>query len=150
MCPTFATCIAKLNSRFDSLGVAPSRPVNTLTLQFVCYDALVFPLAMPREPYSSLSVSHIYGPDGSSSHLLLGHDRTFVDNTEEAFAAAFEVVREFSRLRLPYKTWTLGKRQNCASEARHTSLRFHMLGRNSVPIRAAARACGIFAAAGSI
>ncbi|MGO2141744.1 MAG: hypothetical protein ACTH30_15200 [Leucobacter sp.] len=34
---------------------------------------------------------------------LLGHDLTFVENTEEAFAAAFEVVREFSRLRLPDK-----------------------------------------------
>ena len=58
---------------------------------------------MPREPYSSLSVSHIYGPGENSSHVLLGHDLTFVENTEGAFAAAFEVVREFSRLRLPDK-----------------------------------------------
>ncbi|GAA2841589.1 hypothetical protein FB468_2858 [Leucobacter komagatae] len=58
---------------------------------------------MPREPYSSLSVSHIYGPGENSSQELLGHDLTFVEITEEAFAAAFEVVREFSRLWLPDK-----------------------------------------------
>lgn len=72
-------------------------------VQFTCFDALVFQIAMPREPYSSLSIKHLIGPDNVSTHLLLGHDLTFVENTEEAFSAAFEVVREFSRLRLPDK-----------------------------------------------
>lgn len=86
--------------QFGSCTFASSEHLH---VEFVCYGALVFYVAMPREPYSSLSVSHIYGPDGNSSHVLLGHDLTFVENTEEAFSAAFEAVREFSRLRLPDK-----------------------------------------------
>lgn len=72
-------------------------------VQFTCYGALVFLIAMPRPPYSSLSIKHLLGPDNLSTHFLLGHNLTFVENTEDAFKAALEVVREFSRLRLPDK-----------------------------------------------
>lgn len=71
-------------------------------VQFVCYDALIFRISLPEHPYSSYSIRHLLG-ERETRQELLGHDLTFVEITEEAFAAAFEVVREFSRLRLPDK-----------------------------------------------
>lgn len=71
-------------------------------MQFVCYDALIFRILLPVHPYTSYSIQYLLG-ERETRQELIGHDLTFVENTDKAFAAAFEVVREFSRLRLPDK-----------------------------------------------
>lgn len=84
-------------------------------VQFVCYDALLFTIAMPQHPYSSFTISHLIGPNHSTTQTLLGHDLTFIGNSEEALHRAFEIVQYFCQLRLPQKyidAWELTRVQN--------------------------------------